>query len=317
MADGTQSARESHRTLRGGNIRFTDRVRERRNALSRPSCGTPERVWRPSSSRVVPAAHNAAIVDGELAAIHFWRAFRSAPGNRKHSLPERNESGGASTWEPHHNQLADSCIYGSPRHFECPAIRPCARVESVAFAPLVSTGSNGLSVEGTRGEYQGALGNDVSEAAVDVDYFRVMEIPFLKGREFEARVQQKTLPVAIVNEALASKYLHGDPVGQHIRLGKLEDKHPWLTVVVGVGNVKEFAVCKELGYVTDPCVYLPLTQSPDSKVAILARSAREPSAVIPAIRDKFSHLDGSLPPLDLTTMHEWLSQFFNQPRFRA
>ena len=133
MADGTQSARESHRTLRGGNIRFTDRVRERRNALSRPSCGTPARVWRPSSSRVVPAAHNAAIVDGELAAIHFWRAFRSAPGNRKHSLPERNESGGASTWEPHHNQLADSCIYGSPRHFEYPAIRPCARVESVAF----------------------------------------------------------------------------------------------------------------------------------------------------------------------------------------
>src|SRR5213075_2001827 len=58
-------------------------------------------------------------------------------------------------------------------------------------------------------------------------------------------------------------------------------------------------VFKEMGYVTDPCVYLPLTQSPDSKVAILARSAREPSTVIPAIRDKFSHLDGSLPPLDL------------------
>ena len=72
-----------------------------------------------------------------------------------------------------------------------------------------------------------------------------------------------------------------------------------------------------MGYVTDPCVYLPLTQSPDSTVAILARSAREPSAVIPAIRDKFSHLDDSLPPLDLSTMREWLSQFFNQPRFRA
>ena len=197
------------------------------------------------------------------------------------------------------------------------AVSAIPGVQGVAFAPLVSTGSNGLSVEGTRGEYQGALGNDVSEAAVDVDYFRVMEIPFLKGREFEARDQQKTLPVAIVNEALASKYLHGDPVGQHIRLGKLEDKHPWLTVVGVVGNVKGFVVFKEMGYVTDPCVYLPLTQSPDSKVAILARSAREPSAVIPAIRDKFSHLDGSLPPLDLTTMHEWLSQFFNQPRFRA
>ena len=190
-------------------------------------------------------------------------------------------------------------------------------VQGVAFAPLVSSGSNALSVEGKSGGYQGALGNDVSEAAVDEDYFRVMEIPLLKGREFGATDQQKTLPVAIINEALASKYLHGDPVGQHIRLGKSEDKNPWLTVVGVVGNVKDFVVFKEMGYVTDPCVYLPLTQSPDSTVAILARSAREPSAVIPAIRDKFSHLDDSLPPLDLSTMREWLSQFFNQPRFRA
>ena len=190
-------------------------------------------------------------------------------------------------------------------------------VQGVAFAPLVFSGSNALSVEGKPGDYQGALGTDVSKAAVDADYFRVMEIPLLKGREFHTTDQQKTLPVAIVNEALASKYLHGDPVGQHIRLGNSEDKNPWLTVVGVVGNVKGFVVFKEMGYVTDPSVYLPLTQSPDSEVAILARSGQDPTAVIPAIRDEFSHLDGSLPPLDLTTMHEWLSQFFTQPRFRA
>jgi putative ABC transport system permease protein len=190
-------------------------------------------------------------------------------------------------------------------------------VQGVAFAPLVSSGSNAFSVERKRGVDQGALGNDVSEAAVDVDYFRVMEIPLLNGREFGAIDQQKTLPVAIVNEALANKYLHGDPVGQHIKLGKSEDKNPWLTVVGVVGNVKGFVVFKEMGYVTDPCVYLPLTQSADSRVAILARTAQDPTAVLPAIRDEFSHLDGSLPPLDLTTMNEWLSQSFTQPRLRA
>src|SRR5213082_536002 len=131
MADGTQSAGESHRTLWGGNIRFTDRLCECRDTLSEPSGGTPERVRRPSSSRLVPAPHNSAIVDRELAAIHFWRAVRGVPGNRKHSLPERDEPSGASAREPHHNQLADSCIYGSPRHFECPAIWPCAGVESI------------------------------------------------------------------------------------------------------------------------------------------------------------------------------------------
>jgi len=190
-------------------------------------------------------------------------------------------------------------------------------VQGVAFAPLNVSGSNALSVEGSSGAHQGALGNDVSTTAVDADYFRVMEIPLFQGREFNTSDGQKALPVAIINEALATKYLHGDPIGQHIKLGNPEDKNPWLTVVGVVGNVKGFVVFKEMGYVTDPCVYLPLTQSPDSRVAILVRSAQDPTVLTSAIRDEFSHLDGSLPPLDLTTMHAWLSEFLTQPRFRA
>jgi predicted permease len=196
-------------------------------------------------------------------------------------------------------------------------VRAIPGVRSVAFAPLNFSGFNALRIEGKRGAYQGALGNDVGEAAVDSDYLRVMEIPLLKGREFDATDQQKSLPVAMVNEALATKYLQGDPIGQHIKLGKPEDKNPWLTVVGVVGNVKGFVVFKEMGYVTDPCVYLPLTQSPDSRVAILVRSAQDPSILTPAIRGEFSRVDGSLPSPDLTTMHDWLSQNFTQPRLRA
>ena len=190
-------------------------------------------------------------------------------------------------------------------------------VQGVAFAPLVYSGYEAFSVEGKHGEYQGALAKDVSEAPVDADYFRVMKIPLLKGREFETTDQQKTLPVAIVNEALAAKYMRGDPVGQRIKLGSPEDKNPWLTVVGVVGNVKSFVVFNEMGYVTEPSVYLPLTQSPDSRVAILVRSALDLGVVGPAIRGEFSRVDSSLPPLDLSTMHDWLFQFFTQPSFRA
>lgn len=123
--------------------------------------------------------------------------------------------------------------------------------------------------------------------------------------------------MAIVNEALAAKYMRGDPVGQRIKLGSPEDKNPWLTVVGVVGNVKSFVVFNEMGYVTEPSVYLPLTQSPDSRVAILVRSALDLGVVGPAIRGEFSRVDSSLPPLDLSTMHDWLFQFFTQPSFRA
>ena len=190
-------------------------------------------------------------------------------------------------------------------------------VQGVAFAPLVPSGNNPLSVEGERGPERGALGNDASDAAVDNNYFRVMAIPLLQGREFDSRDRQDTLPVAVINQALAARYFHGDPIGRHIKLGHPEDKEPWLTVVGVVGNVKGFTVFKEMGYVTEPCVYRPLAQVPEAAVAMLVRSGASASVLGPAIRNQFSRLDSRLPPPDVITMNDWLAQFFAQPRFRT
>ena len=191
-------------------------------------------------------------------------------------------------------------------------------VLGVAIAPLVPSGGNPLSVEGRQHPaYSGAVGNDVSDAQVDPDYFRVMDIPLLRGREFRTSDRTGMLPVAIVNQALAEKYLRGDPIGQHIKRGTPQDKSPWLTVVGVVGNVKSFTVFKEMGYATDPCVYRPLAQGDGSGLALFLLSTFPAAALTPAVRNEFLKLDANLPPPDLTTMHDWLAQFRAQPRFRA
>jgi predicted permease len=191
-------------------------------------------------------------------------------------------------------------------------------VQGFAIGPLPAPGGNPLSVEGRQSPaFGGAVSNDVADATVNPSYFRVLGIPLLRGRAFDANDRKGSSPVAIVNEALAERYLQGDPIGQQIKVGNPESKSPWLMVVGLVGDVKRFTVFNEMAYVTDPCVYQPLAQSDAAGLPIFVRSALPTSVVAPAVRKEFSKLNGDLPQPELKTMHDWLSQFFAQPRFRA
>lgn len=191
-------------------------------------------------------------------------------------------------------------------------------VKGAAFGPIVTGANSTLSIEGETGPTRGATPAHWSgDAVVDEKYFRVMEIPLLRGRAFDSRDQTGTQPVAIVNEKLAEEYFHGDPIGQHIKLGKPEDPAPWLTVVGVVGNMKSFSVFKEMGYVTNPCVYRPLAQDANVSETLFVRSAEDAKALTPELLQTFSNIDSSLAPPEVSTMDEWLRQFLSQPRLRA
>ncbi|HXT86894.1 MAG TPA: ABC transporter permease, partial [Verrucomicrobiae bacterium] len=191
-------------------------------------------------------------------------------------------------------------------------------LKGIAFGPMVTNGNSTLSVEGENVSARGAAsGIRIGDAVVDAKYFRVMEIPLLRGRDFDSGDQHGTSPVAIVNEKLAEEYFHGNPLGQHIKLGKPEDKAPWLTIIGVVGNVKSFSVFKEMGYVTDPCVYRPLTQDANGAESLFVRSAENAKTLTPELLQAFSKINSSLPAPDVYTMDEWLGQFLSQPRLRA
>lgn len=191
-------------------------------------------------------------------------------------------------------------------------------MEEAAFGPIVTGANSTFSVEGEAGPARGvASAYRTGDAVVDANYFRVMQIPLQQGREFDSRDQQGTQAVAIVNEKLAEEYFHGDPIGQHIKLGKPEDQAPWLTVVGVVGNMKSFSVFKEMGYVTNPCVYRPLAQDANVSETLFVRSAEDAKALTPELLQTFSNIDSSLAPPEVSTMDEWLRQFLSQPRLRA
>jgi len=89
-----------------------------------------------------------------------------------------------------------------------------------------------------------------------------MEIPLLRGREFDTRDRGNTEPVAIINQALADQYFpNQDSIGHQIKTEPPDDPKPWLTIVGVVGNVKTTTVFQEMGYVVEPTVYVRLLNS--------------------------------------------------------
>ena len=137
-------------------------------------------------------------------------------------------------------------------------------VESVGMAdslPLSPVGSfSSIFIEG-KADLKSKPDEPLSEGAgpsaflsrVSPGYFRTLGIPLRQGREFGPEDRQGALPVAIINEAMASRYWPGEnPLGKRLRA----DGVAWRTVVGVVGNVRRFALEDQ----PKPELYMPSLQ---------------------------------------------------------
>jgi putative ABC transport system permease protein len=156
--------------------------------------------------------------------------------------------------------------------------------------------------------------------ALDIggDYFRAFGIPLLRGREFDARDQQESQRVVIVNSEMARQFFpREDPVGARIKLAKVESKDPWLTVVGVVGDEKRTIVYKEMGYIEPPLVYLPVEQTAGNSMGMVIGAHANPLSLGPTLQGVVSRLDSDVPVSEVRTMEDRYSQNLAQPRFRA
>jgi predicted permease len=192
-------------------------------------------------------------------------------------------------------------------------------VEKVALASsFYLMGSNVVSVEGRSVSPENAPYN-VADQTIDNNFFRVMEVPILRGRAFDARDRGDTQPVAIINQALAHEYFpNQDPIGREIKLGRPEETGvPWLTIIGIAANVRTTTVFEEMGYVTVPAVYRPFTQQPAAFMSIFIRTHSNPRAIDNALQQQVLSVDSDIILTDMKTMEERISQLQKQPRFRT
>jgi predicted permease len=144
-----------------------------------------------------------------------------------------------------------------------------------------------------------------------------MEIPLLKGREFNEHDQHRSTPVIIVSEGFAQKHFPGeDPIGKRIKPGvsSYEGEKSTMREIVGVvGNVKN----RGLNVDVRPTYYTPISQIPFTQMAVLVKTNGDPRALISASRNEVSSIDRELPVFNVKTMDDYLSASVASPRFNT
>jgi predicted permease len=146
-------------------------------------------------------------------------------------------------------------------------------------------------------------------------YFRTLDIPLLRGREFDEKDGRTSRPVVIVNERMARMFwLEQDPIGKALRVPGLPKGSPDAEVVGLVKDVKY----RDLRGDTGPMFYRPILQTTSTDAMTLhVRAAGDPGALIGAIRSEMQSLDPNVPLFTITTLEELLNASFAQTRQAA
>lgn len=146
-------------------------------------------------------------------------------------------------------------------------------------------------------------------------FFKTLNIPLLRGRDFSERDDTKAPGVVVVNEAFAHKYFpNEDALGKHITPGAANSGKPAPREIIAVvGNVKNRSLDSE----DVPIYYIPSTQLNFGSMAVCLRTSNDPHSVTPAVRNVVSSMDPDLPVYDVKTMEEYLSTSVATQRFNA
>jgi putative ABC transport system permease protein len=153
---------------------------------------------------------------------------------------------------------------------------------------------------------------------VTPDYFHLMGIALLEGREFSDSDGEKSARVVLVSAATARQYWPGEnPVGKHLRMVWDND---WRTVVGVVGDVRQFNLAdRPLDWVQG-AVYMPYPHSvgADQKfpaaMYLIARTAAKSATFGRDIRGLVSSVNPNVPVGEVRTLPAIVSASTNSSR---
>ncbi len=162
---------------------------------------------------------------------------------------------------------------------------------------------------------------------VSANYLQNFGITVLRGRNFTIGDNEKTAPVAIVNEAFVKRFFKTgeDPLGQHFGLDEPENVDTFQ--IVGIVQDAKFAGF-QMSKPARPMFYVPLAQTVDYKDPLMKRVELEshfiggmmletslsPGVLEPALRRILAGADPNLTINSVRTMQQQVSLTFDQER---
>ena len=185
-------------------------------------------------------------------------------------------------------------------------VRAIPGVESAAMSgdvPLEGTGGENLRMPG-RGD-QRLL---VRFKRAGAGYFETLRVPLRAGRTFTAADRRGAPYVVVINEALAADLAKTfgltDPVGHAVDLPAIAYGVTTRESMLIVGIVGNERVQADLRSEVEGIAYVPLAQAPMMWSKLAVRTAGDPAAAVPAIRDALRHVDPRVALAEVRTLEQ-------------
>ena len=163
----------------------------------------------------------------------------------------------------------------------------------------------------------GALAPIAQYTVASPRMLRALGATLLAGRDFSAADRTESMPVVIVNEAMANWIWPGtSALGRRVRLGRPDDPRmwPWMTVVGVVSNMKRYTLTET----PRSEMIVPCTQNPYvtfGTMQFVVRSNLETPAAIRAIQRAVASADPAIPIAHVRTIDDLVATSASNARF--
>jgi putative ABC transport system permease protein len=176
-------------------------------------------------------------------------------------------------------------------------------VDHVAFAwgvPLTGNSWPGaIDIEGQPEAVKAGDRIAVPLRSVTTDYFTLIGLGLIEGRDFRLTDDRKAPPVAIVNKALVDRYFPGGgAVGKRLWMGGRQRPSTEIVGVVTNGRTGDLTMPPE------PEVYFSLWQNSAFSKDLVVRTSADPRAVMASIQRELRAVDPTVAVENMKTLDE-------------
>jgi predicted permease len=170
-------------------------------------------------------------------------------------------------------------------------------IVSISWAsnlPLWESKETGVVLEGQEQRKKSEAISAVVNT-IDLDYFSTLDIPFLKGRDFNQDDRDTSAPVAIINDTAAAEYWpNQDPLGKRVQLPHGKD----FLQIAGVVKTSNYQTLDEP---PQSCINIPLQQNFSDDMILYVRTEQDPSTIFTSARGEIHNIDPGLAVEDTRT----------------
>jgi predicted permease len=196
-----------------------------------------------------------------------------------------------------------------------PGTRAVGMADSIPPGGSLGFRYSDLLVEGKPPTPPGTGGTVVGRF-VTPDYFRALNIPIVRGRNFSEQDRTGNEHEAILSRLLAARlFPNEDPIGKTFKSEgpRIGDR----TIVVGVAdNVKNNGLTEQ----SDPEMYTLRRNAPDNwsgnRLIVVIDSVMPASTIEPWVRSEIASIDRTVP-IEMEPLSQSVSRLADRPRFET